>query len=86
MERKRERLGTRRAAGTAGVVFAVLMGTAIVLMRIDLPGGDDDLMVTSLARLLHEIPPDTRVLPGHGVETTMAAEARTSVGTMVSAR
>ena len=43
--------------------------------RTDLPGGDDDQMVASLARLLHEIPPETRVLPGHGVETTMAAEA-----------
>lgn len=42
--------------------------------RTDLPGGNDDQMVTSLARLLHEIPPKTRVLPGHGEETTMAAE------------
>ena len=43
--------------------------------RTDLPGGDDAQMVGSLTRLLHEIPPDTRVLPGHGAETTLAAEA-----------
>lgn len=43
--------------------------------RTDLPGGDDAQMVASLTRLLHEIPPETRVLPGHGVETTLAAEA-----------
>jgi glyoxylase-like metal-dependent hydrolase (beta-lactamase superfamily II) len=43
--------------------------------RTDLPGGDPDLMAASLARLLHEIPADTRVLPGHGPETTMAREA-----------
>jgi hydroxyacylglutathione hydrolase len=43
--------------------------------RTDLPGGDDAQMVASLTRLLHEIPPDTRVLPGHGAETTLAAEA-----------
>lgn len=44
--------------------------------RTDLPGGNDDQMVASLTRLLHELPPETRVLPGHGVETTMAAETR----------
>jgi hydroxyacylglutathione hydrolase len=43
--------------------------------RTDLPGGDDEQMVASLTRLLHEIPPGTRVLPGHGAETTLAAEA-----------
>jgi hydroxyacylglutathione hydrolase len=43
--------------------------------RTDLSGGDDEQMVASLTRLLHEIPPDTRVLPGHGAETTLAAEA-----------
>ncbi|MFG2332513.1 hypothetical protein ACGFMM_23150 [Streptomyces sp. NPDC048604] len=39
MQRKHERLATPWAAGLAGVVFAVLMGTAIVLVRIALPGG-----------------------------------------------
>jgi glyoxylase-like metal-dependent hydrolase (beta-lactamase superfamily II) len=43
--------------------------------RTDLPGGNDDQMVTSLTRLINEIPPATRVLPGHGPETTIGAEA-----------
>jgi glyoxylase-like metal-dependent hydrolase (beta-lactamase superfamily II) len=43
--------------------------------RTDLPGGDDGQMVHSLTRLLEEIPPATRVLTGHGPETTIAAEA-----------
>jgi glyoxylase-like metal-dependent hydrolase (beta-lactamase superfamily II) len=43
--------------------------------RTDLAGGDDDQMVASLTRLLRDIPPDTRVLPGHGPETTIAREA-----------
>ena len=43
--------------------------------RTDLAGGDDEQMVTSLTRLLREIPPETRVLPGHGPETTIGHES-----------
>jgi glyoxylase-like metal-dependent hydrolase (beta-lactamase superfamily II) len=43
--------------------------------RTDLPGGDDAQMVASLTRLLHEVPATARVLPGHGVETTIGTEA-----------
>jgi hypothetical protein len=39
MERNHERLGTPWAAGVAGVVFAILMATAIIMVRIALPGG-----------------------------------------------
>ncbi|MFF3849249.1 hypothetical protein [Streptomyces sp. NPDC002328] len=47
MARKRESLGTPRAAGIAGIVFAVLMAATIVLMRIALPGGagGDEIVV-----------------------------------------
>jgi hypothetical protein len=47
MWQKHERLWTPRAAGIAGVVFAVLMAAAIVLVRIALPGGagGDDIAV-----------------------------------------
>ncbi|MFD8739980.1 hypothetical protein ACFV06_34410 [Streptomyces sp. NPDC059618] len=41
MERKYKRLATPRAAGAAGVAFAVLTAAAIVLVRIALPGGGD---------------------------------------------
>jgi glyoxylase-like metal-dependent hydrolase (beta-lactamase superfamily II) len=42
--------------------------------RTDLPGGDDELMVASLARLAHDLPDEVRVLPGHGTETTIGRE------------
>ena len=50
------------------VVFAGSYG------RTDLPGGNDEQMVHSLARLARVIPPSVRVLPGHGAETTIARE------------
>jgi glyoxylase-like metal-dependent hydrolase (beta-lactamase superfamily II) len=43
--------------------------------RTDLAGGNDEQMVASLRRLLGDIPSQTRILPGHGPETTMAREA-----------
>ncbi|HZP95717.1 MAG TPA: MBL fold metallo-hydrolase [Candidatus Limnocylindria bacterium] len=43
--------------------------------RVDLPGGDPAAMERSLARLA-ELPPETRVYPGHGPRTTIGAELR----------
>lgn len=42
--------------------------------RTDLPGGSDEEMVSSLARLAREVPGGVRVLPGHGPETTIERE------------
>ena len=42
--------------------------------RTDLPGGNVEQMVASLARIAREIPPSVRVLPGHGAETTVERE------------
>jgi hydroxyacylglutathione hydrolase len=42
--------------------------------RTDLPGGNDEAMAASLARLAREIPERVRVLPGHGAETTIERE------------
>ena len=42
--------------------------------RTDLPGGDGEQMVASLARLARQIPGPVRVLPGHGPETTLERE------------
>ncbi len=42
--------------------------------RIDLPTARPALMWTSLERLSH-LPPKTRVIPGHGGETTIGAES-----------
>jgi hydroxyacylglutathione hydrolase len=41
--------------------------------RTDFAGGDEDQMIDSLARLA-ALPPDLRVLPGHGAETTVERE------------
>jgi hydroxyacylglutathione hydrolase len=50
------------------VLFAGAFG------RVDLPGGSEEQMVASLARLSDAVPPATRVLPGHGPETTIERE------------
>ena len=42
--------------------------------RTDLPGGSDEQMVASLARLAAASPGALRVLPGHGAETTIGRE------------
>jgi glyoxylase-like metal-dependent hydrolase (beta-lactamase superfamily II) len=41
--------------------------------RVDLPGGDPDVMAASLARL-SELPDAVRVYPGHGADTTVGRE------------
>lgn len=43
--------------------------------RTDLPGSDQQVMNETLKRFLN-LPGETRVLPGHGDETTVAQEAR----------
>lgn len=44
--------------------------------RTDLPGGDHALLLASIRRELLALPDQTRVLPGHGPETTVGAERR----------
>ncbi len=43
--------------------------------RTDLPGGDEEQIIDSLARL-STMAPDLRVLPGHGAQTTIEREQR----------
>ena len=45
--------------------------------RTDFPGGSDADMAASLRRL-SKLPPQTRVLPGHGPQSTIADELRTN--------
>ena len=54
------------------VLFAGSVG------RTDLPGGDWATLEASIASLLDAYPPDTVVHPGHGPETTLAAERATN--------
>ena len=61
------------AAGLAlvgDVVFAGGIG------RTDLPGGDFQTLIESIRREVLTLPPETRLLSGHGQETTVAWEAQ----------
>ena len=62
------------AHGCAYVGDTLFAGSA---GRTDLYGGDPDALLGSLARLA-DLPPTTRVLPGHGPQTTIAAELATN--------
>lgn len=56
-----------------GVVFTGDVLFAGAVGRVDLPGGDAGQMEASLRRVA-SLPPGTRVYPGHGAPTTIAAE------------
>ena len=43
--------------------------------RTDLEGGDFDTVMTSIESRLFSLPADTLVMPGHGADTTIGAEA-----------
>ncbi|HLH83024.1 MAG TPA: MBL fold metallo-hydrolase [Trebonia sp.] len=61
--------GCSRTLLSGDLLFAGSIG------RTDLPGGDHQAMLRSLARTL-TLPDDTLVLPGHGPQTTIGAERR----------
>ncbi len=42
--------------------------------RTDLPGGDTDTLIRSIRTQVYTLPDDTRLLPGHGPETTVGYE------------
>ncbi len=46
--------------------------------RTDLPGGDPEAMVRSLQTQVLSLPGDTRLLPGHGPESTVAEEIQSN--------
>lgn len=46
--------------------------------RTDLPGGDWDQLVNSIWSQVFTLPPATRLLSGHGAETTVLAETRSN--------
>ena len=59
---------SERFAFTGDTLFAGSIG------RTDLRGGDDEQMRHSLATRVLALPDETRILPGHGPASTMAAE------------
>jgi glyoxylase-like metal-dependent hydrolase (beta-lactamase superfamily II) len=56
--------------------------------RVDLPGGDWQLLLDSIATLVDRFPPDTIVHSGHGRDTTLGSEVATNplLGELRSAR
>ncbi len=61
-----------------GVLFSGDQLFAGSVGRTDLPGGSYDQLMDSMRRRVLDLPPDTRVLPGHGPATTLAAERRSN--------
>jgi glyoxylase-like metal-dependent hydrolase (beta-lactamase superfamily II) len=61
-----------------GVLFSGDLLFAGSIGRTDLPGGDYPAILDSLSRVCLTLPDDTRVLPGHGPQTTIGAERATN--------
>jgi hydroxyacylglutathione hydrolase len=58
----------------AGELFSGDLLFAGSVGRVDLPGADWDTLLASVRTLLDRYPPETRVHPGHGPETTLGDE------------
>lgn len=46
--------------------------------RTDLPGGDYSTLMTSIREKIFTLPPSTKVLPGHGPDTTVEEEKKSN--------
>ncbi len=64
----------QQAADEAGILFSGDLLFAGSIGRTDLPGGDYQTIMESLARVCLPLPAQTVVLPGHGPDTTIGAE------------
>jgi glyoxylase-like metal-dependent hydrolase (beta-lactamase superfamily II) len=70
--------GSSPRASTDHVLFSGDLLFAGSIGRTDLPGGDYPTILDSLSRVCLTLPDDTRVLPGHGPQTTVGAERATN--------
>lgn len=61
-----------------GVVFSGDALFAGSVGRVDLPGGSMEILMHSISERLLTLPDDTRVLSGHGPETTIGRERMTN--------
>ncbi len=59
-----------------GILFAGDTLFAGSIGRSDFPGGDHDLLIEKIRSEIFSLPDATRVLPGHGPETTVGTERR----------
>ncbi len=83
-----ENPGTVSLLNEAGASLATLHNTPIVFSgdalfagsigRTDLPGGDTETLLKSIRTHLFTLPPQTRVLSGHGGDSTIDLEKRTN--------
>lgn len=64
--------------GSDGILFSGDQLFAGSIGRTDLPGGDMGALVESMRGRVMTLADDTRVLPGHGPETTIARERATN--------
>ncbi len=62
----------------AGIVFSGDTLFADSIGRTDLPGGNTKQLLDGIDRHLMTLPPETRVLSGHGPETTIGREKRSN--------
>ncbi|HLI36009.1 MAG TPA: MBL fold metallo-hydrolase [Streptosporangiaceae bacterium] len=62
----------------SGVLFSGDLLFAGSIGRTDLPGGDYETILASLARVCLPLPDEVAVLPGHGPRTTIGAERRSN--------
>jgi hydroxyacylglutathione hydrolase len=62
------------AAAEPGTIFTGDLLFAGSIGRTDLPGGDYETILASLARVCLPLPDETMVLSGHGPQTTIGAE------------
>jgi glyoxylase-like metal-dependent hydrolase (beta-lactamase superfamily II) len=61
---------------SAGVVFCGDVIFEMSIGRADLPGGDYDTLISSIQTQILTLPDETRLLSGHGPETTVGTERR----------
>jgi hydroxyacylglutathione hydrolase len=61
-------------SATAGVCFCGDLIFRDSVGRTDLPGGDWEALVRSIRLRVYSLPDETRLLPGHGPETTVGDE------------
>jgi hydroxyacylglutathione hydrolase len=67
-----------RPRDPGGVLFSGDLLFAGSIGRTDLPGGDYQTILDSLARVCLTLPDETIVLSGHGPQTTIGSERRTN--------
>jgi glyoxylase-like metal-dependent hydrolase (beta-lactamase superfamily II) len=64
--------------GSEGILFSGDQLFAGSVGRTDLPGGDWDQLIDSMAKRVLTLDDDIRALPGHGPTTTIGRERRTN--------